>query len=319
MCSDHPAIPTGWLLLVLTLVGCEETITAPSGVNAPFSVYGVLNPRLESQSLLVSPIEPLLYDYPEKIDALVTSTDSRTGEVIVWSDSVVRGDRGQLDHVFVAEFAPRFGGEYRIDVARSDGASTAVGVPIPEQVEIVLDDGFERFVDIHISGDSVRVADAEVIYTVRWNPLHPESTTCAFEQGSYAVSYQDEISGTDGHFRIRIDLVADHGRVLAQYGAEHDFDFRYQRADGLALMGLQIRVLITGPEWMPSSDPLRGAEHAFPGSASNVSNGYGFVGSGYDELRSLYPAHAVIDGTAFHDYLMRPPSDCEEYCSCHSG
>jgi hypothetical protein len=318
MRSHHPVILMGWLLLVPTLVGCEETVTAPSGVDAPFSVYGVLNPRLETQSLLVSPIEPLLYDYPDEIDAVVTSTDLYTGEAIVWSDSVVRGDRGQLDHIFVAEFRPRFGGDYRIDVARSNGASSAVGVRIPEQVKIVLDDRLERYMDIHISGDSVRVAGAEVIYSVRWNPQHSEATTCAFEKGSYSIAYGEDVLGTDGHFRIRIDLVADHERVLALHTDDHGLDLGYERADGLALVGLQVRVLVTGPEWMPSSDHFTGAEHSFPGSASNVSNGYGFVGSGYDELRSLYPAQAVIDGSAFHDYLMRPPSDCEEYCTCHS-
>lgn len=314
----QPHYRAAFFLLVLTVMGCEEDVTAPSGVDEPFSMYGVINPRLETQTLLVSPIEPLLYDYPEMIDALVASTDLATGETIVWEDSVVRGERGQLDHVFHANFQARFAGEYSIEVARSDGTVSSAEVRVPDKVEITWNDRLERFMDIHISGESFHVINADVIYTVRWNPLNPENTPCSFTADSYAVSYTDDIVKKDGSYRIRVDLVADHDRVFADYSRDHGRLLDYQRAAGLALMGLEVRILVAEPSWTPSTSTLEGTDVSFPGVESNVTNGYGFVASGYDEYRRLYPAADVVETSSFRDYLMRPPSDCVDYCSCDS-
>jgi hypothetical protein len=68
-----------------------------------------------------------------------------------------------------------------------------VDVSIPDRVDITLDDSFERFMDVRISRDSIRVISAEVIYSVRWHPMFPEGTACAFEKGSYAIPYTEGI------------------------------------------------------------------------------------------------------------------------------
>ena len=48
------------LLIILSLAGCEEDVAGPTGVDEPFSLYGVFNPRLPVQTVLVAPTEDLL-------------------------------------------------------------------------------------------------------------------------------------------------------------------------------------------------------------------------------------------------------------------
>ena len=65
--------------LIALTTGCEEDVASPSGVEGPFSLNGIINPRLETQTLLVSPIEDLLKPLHSLIDAVVISQDRTSG------------------------------------------------------------------------------------------------------------------------------------------------------------------------------------------------------------------------------------------------
>ena len=82
------------VLLTLTL-GCEDDVAGPAGVHEPFSMYGIINPRLNQQTLLVSPIEDRLRELDDSIDARVTSTNLDSGTEYVWHDSVVANETGR--------------------------------------------------------------------------------------------------------------------------------------------------------------------------------------------------------------------------------
>lgn len=313
----------GLLLLVLALgtAGCTEDVAAPSGVDAPFSMYGILNPRLATQTLLVSPIEPLLYDLPETIDAVVTSTDLETGRTTVWRDSVITGEQGQLDHIYHADFRARFGGTYRVEVVRSDGAVSAAEAHVPGLVDVSWKDLPPTYLDVYVLGENFHLLAVDVVYVVRWyekfGDPDPAINPCEAPVGTYAFTYHDEILETEGGYRLRVDLDVDNERVLGGYQLEFG-PLRWQPGrNGLALTGMEVRLLVAEPAWAPPV--FEASVLADPNVMSNVTNGLGFVGGGYNHDRRVFPGSELAGGTGFFDFLMRPPGQCLDYCSCGLG
>jgi hypothetical protein len=128
--------PATCVAIVVLLTACEDDVAAPSGVEQPFSAYGIINPRLNTQALLVSPVEDQLYPLADTIDASVRSIDLATGTQVVWGDSVVENETGQADHVFWAAFRPDFQSRHRIEIVRSDGALSTVEIDVPARIAI---------------------------------------------------------------------------------------------------------------------------------------------------------------------------------------
>ena len=119
-------------LVLLVSTGCEESVDAVLESEQPFTLYGFLNPRADTQAVRVFPIEPVLAPTrPEGLDAEVQSTNLVTGETVEWTNSVVHYADSTFGHVSYALFRPEYGHTYRFEIARSDGATTMVEVPVP--------------------------------------------------------------------------------------------------------------------------------------------------------------------------------------------
>jgi hypothetical protein len=301
------------LLVGIILCSCEDSVSPPPGVEEPFSAYGILNPRLTRQTMLVSPTASQLFDFADSIDAIVTSRDVAGGQRRVWRDSVVVGDRGQRDHIFYSDFRPDFGSEHTIVIRRSDGATSSVDVRIPNQVELDLEDDGTHLLQLNVIGKEIGVLRAIVTYGVRYYELGGGPCSPLFK--FYEISVEDAVEERPGGAVIGIDMDL-HEQLLRSYLAM-DFDIVFPDTHtGLALTHMKIEVTIGNDSWAPPGGVFDLNVLSSPRTLANVSNGYGFVGSGYNQDRALWPSKEAVQDTWFFDFLMRPPGVCLDYCGC---
>jgi hypothetical protein len=301
------------------MLGCEDDVAGPDGVQEPFSMFGIINPRLNTQSIMVSPIETRLVDYPDAIDAVVRSLDLETGQTRQWHDSVVVGDRGQNDHVYLSDFRPNFGSRHRIEVIRSDGAASEVEVEIPDRVTFDFEDTGTRRYIIRILGENFRVVQADIVYGVRfYSPSMTSKELCEESPLSYySFPLTARVIVTGGDTQLELDMFLHADVVRSLYALENEVRYVDYYA-GLALTRLRLEVTIGDESWRPPGGTFDGNVLSAPRTLSNVTNGFGFVGGGYNEERRLWPSTEAIKDGWFYDFLMRPPSDCLDFCSCGS-
>lgn len=305
------------IVLLLLTPGCGDEVAAPAGVDEPFSVYGILNPRRAMQTIMVSPLETALGDYGDSIDAAVTSLDLTTAVTHVWRDSVVVGDRGQRDHIFVADFRPEFGSEHSIVVSRSDSMASSAHVRVPGLVTIDFSDGGSHLVKGRILGDDFRIVRAEITYLVRYyeEGMAPAGLCTTSPRGRYTLSLTGSEAEVDGGWELSIDLAAHADTVLFNYAREHDVRFLSEN-EGIALMDMHFEATIGNRSWNPPGGVFDEFVVSVPGLMTNVENGLGFVAGGYNQERTVWPSAAAVKEAGFYDFLMRPPGDCLNFCSC---
>lgn len=304
----HAHIVSWALCLAILLPGCTEEVAAPLGKDEPFSMYGILIPSREFQTISVSPIQPLLFDYPAALDATVSSTDLETGQKVIWKDSVSTGDRGQREHVFWAEFVPEFGHAYKVEAVRSDGATTSAVAHIPERVVVDARGDADDNLQVLVSGKAFRLNRIELIYQLRLTE-RSDPNPCLWRPFTHVVSYTGEEYPVENGYGFDVNLGLDHFNMELFY-------VRTPNVHGLALMGLSVRMLVADPAWNPPGGEFDANTLSHPDVMTNTTNGFGLVAGGYEYRRAAYPSEEVIAGTKFFDFMIRPPSDCFDYCSC---
>jgi hypothetical protein len=309
----------------MLLAGCEEDVAGPPGLEEPFTLYGILNPRLETQELLVAPVEDLLAPRDSAIDALVTSTDLATGDERMWRLGIEPNATGQIDHIFRTDFRPHFGSRHRIEVARSDGAASSVEVDIPGRVQIEAEDDGTRHVELLVSGQEFQILRAALTFDVRfYHTSFPAADLCAASNplGSYTIPLTpvESEAGDARRFEINLDLINEtmRGNYQSEFYPDEFSGFENPVFDGLALMQMELEVTIGGLSWDPPGDVLDANVLALPGVLSNTTNGFGFVGGGYNQEALVWPTREALEDTWFFDRLMRPSENasCTDYCAC---
>ena len=306
---------SGSLLAFLCLAGCEEDVAGPTGADEPFSLYGVFNPRLPMQTVLVGPVEDLLFpESGDAIDAVVTSTDLGSGKTYVWRDSVVANATGQLEHIYWADFTPGYGSRHRMEVARSDGEKSTVNVEVPGEVRIDYYDSDTRDLMVIITGMSnFSLVRLDVIYSVRFYNKFEPGTPCSTPLKHYAFSYKNHEVAIENGWKVDINLNLLYETMRSYYHSDTGIRFWNPNTDGLALLRLELAVTVGSPDWDPPGGDLSDERVLIqPGTLSNVENGYGLVVGGYNEESTLYPSSKAVADTYFFDYIQRRGGD---YCS----
>lgn len=271
-------------LAALLATGCADSVSPTGDVGRPYTLYGVLDPEATEQSIRVVPFAPDLNPRPQDtIDAVVTSTNLNTGEVIVWEDSLVNfGSRG-FGHVFTASFQPVYTHTYRIEVERSDGALSSVEVAVPPFVEPFAEGSVSNLTNVVLSSiwpGAPRVNQVEVIYTVedaddvRYEVILPTSRPAEpFEFG----------------WRIKTNLTMDAAAIFSQLAPASNFALRETR----------MRVLVSDRTWRPPGGVYDPEVLVDPNAFTNVTNGFGFVGSGYFVEVELSPLRSDVVRAGF--------------------
>ncbi len=291
-------------------------MAGPAGADEPFSLYGVFNPRLPTQTVLVAPVEDLLFpESGDALDAVVTSTDLGSGTTYVWRDSVVANATGQLDHIYRADFTPGYGSRHRMEVARSDGAKSVVHVEVPWEVRIEDEDAGTRDITVTVTGASdFALIRFDVIYSVRYyNKLNPDPyALCDNPLKHYTFSYRNNRTTIENGWQVDIDLNILYETMRSYYHSDTGIEFWNPAWDGLALLGLRLAITVGSSDWDPPGGDLSDERVLIqPGTLSNVENGYGLVVGGYNDEATIYPSQRAVADTPFFDFIQRRGGD---YC-----
>ena len=282
------------------LLGCSEELTPRAHYEIPFSVYGVLSPQLDTQSVRVYAVEdfPTLAS-PEPLDVVVTSTDMITDEQRIWAQTVLREPNGQYEYLFKAPFRAAYGHRYRIEVRRSSDSAVSfaeVRVPPPVQVRLVGPDSLT--LQVRLEGKGIRALKPEVEYVLQ------AAGAAAAPILSYKVSYQTKERQVTGGWQININLGSDRYQLQSLYN--HDAPaFTGTICHAIALRNLKLHVLVGDSAWNPPGGVFDPDILSEPGTLQNVQNGFGFIGGGYRIDVPLRPSRqAVEEACFFYDFIF---------------
>lgn len=288
-----------YLLLAAGLSGCNEDLVAREHYEAPFSIYGVLSPQLDTQSIRVYPVEDFLtLGSPSRLEADVFSIDVETDERATWRDSVVVDPKGQFGHIYWAPFRAAYGHRYRVEVIRrSDGARSSAEVRVPDQPEItMLEEENAGSVRILIHGDDFRALKPEAEYKVS-KPAGPVLT--------YPVSYQGLEEKTNAGWQVNVKMVVDAYDINFLYNGDAGTLGGSCRLDFVHLESFRFLVLIGDTAWDPPGGMFNPDLISNPNILRNVNNGFGFLGAGFRIEKKLFPSPDAVADACFIDALER--------------
>ena len=277
-----------FLLVAAGLLGCEENIASRVDYAPPFTLYGVISPDLDTQSVRVYPAEDFITFGPsEPSDIAFNSTDLNTGTHLTWRDSVIAEPNGLYEYVFWAPFRAEFGHRYRIEAKRlSDGERSWADVRVPPLVTVRLVDNDARAMQVLIEGEGTRVLKPELGYDVN----HVDGDI--FSRIIVPVNYEGHEKSTEQGWEVTFDMFMNryyiHG--ILEVGL---------KCPTLKLYGIEFRVLIGDAVWSPPTGFFESGILSQPQTMSNVENGLGFIGGGYRIVERLYPGREAVEQACF--------------------
>jgi hypothetical protein len=252
--------------------GCAEEVTAPPPSGGTFTLWGALDPVDSLQAIRVIAVTDILEPQPGPLDATVTSTDLRNGAVTTWRDSIVTFSNGTTGHVFVAMTDIDYNGVYRIDVVRSDGASSRARVTVPPLVEAFLETDENGSPDEAALWPGVPQLNAPVL-------------TLRIQDSGCGVNFHDV------EFREISGAVAE----PFEFGWRTQFSLARLRevlpthlANG-ALLQITLRAEVASVEWRFPTDNFDPEILIEPGAFTNVEGGFGFIGAAYPAALTYVP------------------------------
>ncbi|HET6569270.1 MAG TPA: hypothetical protein VFG50_14980 [Rhodothermales bacterium] len=264
-------------VLALLLTGCEEDVTVSLGTDRAYSLYGYMNPIADTQWIRVYPITGQLHPTsPEPLDAHFTSTDVQANEVRVWRDSTLHFPDSTYEHVFWSPFRAEYDHTYRIEVKRSDGATSSVEVATPSLVYPVAQRPVIDYtvrLPVTVDGAVPRLFNiaAEYLLLLGRNP----DGTRRFSRCN--VSYDDQIQDKGDHWLVNVNLKRDFQHLADSLHKRGEYSPEF----GMYITLLTFRVDVVNEEWAPLGGSFDPEKLIQPGTFTNVKNGFGFVGAGY--------------------------------------
>lgn len=260
----------GFLAVVIAVVigGCETSFEPFVEGEQYFTVMGYLDSAADTQFVRVVPVRRVLdRSQPVPIDAAVVTTDLTTGEQVAWRDSLFQFRDSTYGHVFWAAFRPEPEHRYRIEVQRSDGATTTAETTLPPLadtagVHSVLNRG--PFFQPLIWPGVTNVIDVDVRYIVQVTAGPPTELF---------IRYVDDDRGSlraEGWW-AEFHLAEDKKTLNDLYVIPGD--------DPIPLYSLSMRIAVPSADWQPPGGLWDPNVLVQPGTFSNVMNGLGFWGS----------------------------------------
>ena len=278
------------LALVLVAVGCADTVEPTFDADKPYTLYGVLDPTTERQTLRVVPFVPDINPRePELVGAEVVSTNLMTGEQIVWTDSLVTFGDGRFGTVYHADFRPAHRERYRVEARRADGAVSRAEVTVPPFVEALAQPSESRvgaFVVSALWPAAPRINQAEAVYVLA------DADCNTF---TYAVPVSLPAEPFEFGWKVPTDFLTDSRRVLDELAPRNN----------VALLELRLRTVVSSEGWVPRGGTYDPEVLVDPNALTNVEDGFGFVGAGYFVDVAVTPEFSVIRQAGF-----RPRGGC---------
>ncbi|MFT5142189.1 MAG: hypothetical protein ACI80V_001734 [Rhodothermales bacterium] len=307
--SFGPLVSALLLAALLLNSGCETSVAPRSGADRHFSLYGVVNPTADSQGVIVFPIENELRALPsEPLDAFLTSTDLQTNESVAWKDSIVVGDEGAV-HVYWAPFRATHDHTYRLEVQSAAGdRHSEVLIHVPPQAEVIPGPVYRDvwlMQDVQVTAAVERLNFLQVRYVIRaklpkrssvypvilaGGPLPPignqpplveteplEDDSLTVQRLFVPIDYDDKASLLPSSWVIPVNFNDDFREIRKRVATRGNIDAQF----GIQLEAVEITFVAANAEWTAPDDQFDAEILIQPGTMSNVTGGFGFVGAGY--------------------------------------
>lgn len=289
-------------LTYLLLAGCEEDLGLREPLGMPFTLYGVLSPDLDTQSVYVYPFE----DFPslapaESLDISFIFTDLSTGTQTTWQDTLLTSPNGQRDLVFWAPLRVEYDRSYRVEAIReSDGETSFAEIRIPPRVTVRLIELGSPAINkvnlkIQIEGEQIRVLKPEIVYHVK-RFTGPDGVTGP--DRFIPISYLGLENKTATGWDLSINLWKDRFDVQTLYTAE--FMSGGVLCPLLDLKNMNLHMIVGDSIWDPPMGLFDMNILSDPNTLTNVKNGLGFVGGGYRSIHPILPSQESVEDACFY-------------------
>ncbi|MEZ4701915.1 MAG: hypothetical protein R2834_16400 [Rhodothermales bacterium] len=294
---------SAWLVLVALLaLGCEEDVVAVLGTDVQYSLYGVLNPLADSQSVRVYPIrETLVPEEDPELVAEVRSVDLNTGEERVWRQTVVVDRDGGFGYIYRAPFRAEYGHQYRITVAGPDGGEAEATVEVPGESTIAMGTPIlsrDVVAPIVLSGPVTNLIRIELTYFVQYSIGFITGNVPNIVGDTLVVPFEGRFTQRSNELIVPVDLSAAFDAIRAEILNGVSFDQTY----GISLLALRFDAVVANAAWQPPGGDFNPLVLIQPGTMSNVEGGFGFIGAGYRVSLTWAPPADVADEAGFRPF-----------------
>lgn len=263
------------LALAGLLAACEETVSPILESDQQVTLFGALDMARDTQFVRVIPIRPTLAPSADVPEIAVRSIDLTNGREHPWRDSLVYYADGSPGFIYYSPLRIRAGHTYRLEIQPDDSeqvTSAETTVPeqpaitiLPEVIEFLITATRSRLVvtqSLQMEGLSMAPFASEIWYRF----FQVSDFTFRDIRVPYApVQRQLEASG----WQYDIDLLRDRDSLAKQIDL----------TSSVALAGLGMTVTVLDDEFVQPSGVFDPEVLAQPGTRSNVTNGFGFLGS----------------------------------------
>jgi len=287
----HIVYLIGFSLGISLLSSCDDGVQAVRTDGKAFTMYGYLNPKVDTQAVRVFPIDEVLEaENRAQVDGVLTSTNLETGSQNIWRDSLVTYVDDNKGHVFFSPLRVEFDSPYELSVVRSsDGAVSTATTRTPplvvDTIEITRDTGTD--IEAKISWENApRLQNVKVRYNLLVELLGDLIDTF------FVVDYIPDEAVEGSIWEINLQFDDDARQVFRTLNRP--------QGSRLTLCDVQIEGLVTNREWNPPNGVYDADILVQPGVFSNVENGFGFVGAGYQQTTVWRPDSTQIRGAGFH-------------------
>lgn len=280
--------------LLALLTGCDTSVDPVVGTDKAFSLYGVLQPRSDTQWVRVYPIEDQLRPLPpEPLGATVTSVDLEGGGTATWRDSVIEEEDGRYAHVYWSPFRAEYDHTYRLEATGDADRTTRADVKVPQKASLEREEpdtsGAEVISRVLVNKEVPRLMRVEVEYYYQYDF---RSNVPQGEDPSERVtlSYDSTQHRVEGGWVVPVNLSQDFRTLRDRLRRSGKWNSQF----GLALRQLTLRLAVVNEPWNPPGGEFDREVLVEPGLMSNVQNGFGFVGAGYRLRKRWVPSIDVL-------------------------
>ena len=261
------------LVMAGSLLACEETVSPIVESHRQLTLYGVLDMNRDTQFVRVIPIRPSLVPQEDGgVDLSFVLTDLSTDERTVFTDSTVYFEDGTVGLVYWAALRVRPGHTYRVEVQPQ-------GSEIVTSAETTLPDQPMPTVELEV----VKWVFTTVLYA--WQKIIWEGIS--EEPFAVEVWYRFFRLSDFGFLDVKLPYEPLHSRMgsdtwMMDLDLVRDRDSLAKKIDlnpSIRLAGIGMTVTLLDDAFKPPGGIFDPEVLAQPGTFSNVTNGFGFLGS----------------------------------------
>ncbi|MCY4159916.1 MAG: hypothetical protein OXE92_08155 [Bacteroidetes bacterium] len=262
------------ILLLGVLTACEDSVSPIIESSRQYTLFGTLDMARDSQFVRVIPIRETLTEEGQELEVNVRSIELSTQQTLEWRDSVHTFADGRIGHIFFAPLRIRPSNTYRIEILPTGGdLTTHAETVVPDKPRIeILDPTFEFVLTTRLLArqrilwHGVSSAPFEIEQWYRFLSL------ADFTFKDYKLSYAPlsrALEGTADVWEMDKDLIQDRDSLSSKL----DLNTFYH------LAGIALRITILDDNFVPPGGEFDREILAQPGTLSNVTNGFGLLGS----------------------------------------